>query len=350
MSIKQNQWENPAGTRGFGFIEFSAPEPEELKSLFDRMGLPEVAKHKQKAISIHQQNNIYFLINSEKSGFVSDFTSAHGPCVCSYSFEVENAVEAYQLALSKGAKAVKESEDALALPVVEGVGGARLYFQDAAMFSALLRSEFDYFVEPVAIDSEGALHFIDHITHNVAVGGMDYWSRFYGDIFNFREIRYFNIEGKKTGLVSRALTSPCGNIRIPINESSDDKSQIAEFLEQYHGDGVQHIALCSTDLYRTVDNLKRNGLVFQDTIDAYYDLVDKRLPNHGEDVEALRGRKILIDGGDDEGLLLQIFSGNVIGPIFFEFIQRKGNKGFGEGNFQALFESIELDQIRRGVI
>jgi 4-hydroxyphenylpyruvate dioxygenase len=206
-------------------------------------------------------------------------------------------------------------------------------------------------ITPQPLQPAGLLH-IDHLTHNVHRGNMDKWTSFYETMFNFREIRYFDIEGKKTGLFSRALASPCGKIRIPINESQDDKSQIEEYLREYRGEGIQHIALATDDIYRTVDVLRERGITFQDTPETYYEGVDARVSGHQEDLAELRGRRILIDGNgvNDEGVLLQIFTANVIGPIFFEIIQRKGNQGFGEGNFQALFESIELEQIRRGVI
>jgi 4-hydroxyphenylpyruvate dioxygenase len=201
------------------------------------------------------------------------------------------------------------------------------------------------------VEQAGLLH-IDHLTHNVMRGNMDKWAGFYEKLFNFREIRYFDIEGKKTGLLSRAMTSPCGKIRIPINESQDDKSQIEEYLREYRGEGIQHIALGTSDILRTVDVLREQGVQFQDTPDTYYEGVDKRVGRHGENIEELSKRRVLIDGNPEkgEGLLLQIFTQNVIGPIFFEIIQRKGNDGFGEGNFKALFESIELDQMRRGVL
>jgi 4-hydroxyphenylpyruvate dioxygenase len=198
------------------------------------------------------------------------------------------------------------------------------------------------------------LTYIDHLTHNLHRGRMKEWADFYERLFNFREVRYFDIEGKLTGLKSKAMTSPCGKIRIPINESSDDKSQIAEYLDLYHGEGIQHIALGTDDIYAAVDGMRRRGVQFQDTIATYYDLVNRRLPNHGENLEELKRLRILIDGATHQGapneLLLQIFTQTVIGPIFFEIIQRKGDQGFGEGNFRALFESIELDQVRRGVL
>jgi 4-hydroxyphenylpyruvate dioxygenase len=239
----------------------------------------------------------------------------------------------------------------LNIPCIEGIGGSLIYLVDRYGGQSIY--DVDFRAVDARADAEPtALACIDHLTHNVMRGRMDYWTGFYERLFNFREIRYFDIEGKKTGLFSRALTSPCGRIRIPINESQDDKSQIEEYLKAYQGEGIQHIALASTDIYRTVDVLTRQGVEFQDTPDTYYESVNERVGGHGEKLEELARRRILIDGnpGKGEGVLLQIFTQNVIGPIFFEIIQRKGNEGFGEGNFRALFESIELDQMRRGVV
>jgi 4-hydroxyphenylpyruvate dioxygenase len=239
----------------------------------------------------------------------------------------------------------------LNIPCIEGIGGSLIYLVDRYGERSIYDVDFRAVAAPAGMESAG-LACIDHLTHNVMRGRMDYWTSFYEKLFNFREIRYFDIEGKKTGLLSRALTSPCGRIRIPINESQDDKSQIEEYLKAYQGEGIQHIALGTNDIYRTVDVLRRQGVKFQDTPDTYYDAVNERMPGHGEELVELAKRRILIDGnpGKGEGVLLQIFTQNVIGPIFFEIIQRKGNEGFGEGNFRALFESIELDQMRRGVL
>ncbi|MEO6247687.1 MAG: 4-hydroxyphenylpyruvate dioxygenase, partial [Sphingomicrobium sp.] len=201
-------------------------------------------------------------------------------------------------------------------------------------------------------DRSVGLHTLDHLTHNVNRGRMTHWAQFYERIFNFREIRYFDIEGQSTGLFSKAMTAPDDKIRIPLNESQDEHSQIEEFLRDYNGEGIQHLALTTDDIFASVDALRANGVRFQDSNDAYFDLIDQRLPGHGHDVEEMRKRRILIDGAPETGggLLLQIFTENMVGPIFFEIIQRKGNDGFGEGNFKALFESLELDQMRRGVI
>jgi 4-hydroxyphenylpyruvate dioxygenase len=303
-------------------------------------------------VTRHAQGDINFIINAEEDSFAQGFARAHGPCACAMAFRVRDAAFAYKRALELGARPGPQSAGPMELniPCIEGIGGSLIYLVDRYGGQSI------YDVDFRAVDAGAAeptgLACIDHLTHNVMRGRMDYWTGFYERLFNFREIRYFDIEGKKTGLFSRALTSPCGRIRIPINESQDDKSQIEEYLKAYQGEGIQHIALASTDIYRTVDVLTRQGVEFQDTPDTYYESVNERVGGHGEKLEELARRRILIDGnpGKGEGVLLQIFTQNVIGPIFFEIIQRKGNEGFGEGNFRALFESIELDQMRRGVV
>ena len=243
----------------------------------------------------------------------------------------------------------------LNIPAIKGIGDSLIYLVDRYPGDGGGVSIYDIdFVPLPGVDQhpKGAgLTYIDHLTHNVHRGRMDEWAGFYERLFNFREVRYFDIEGKLTGLKSKAMTSPCGKIRIPINESSDDKSQIQEYLVAYHGEGIQHVALGTDDIYATVDALRRTGVEFQDTPDTYYEALETRLPGHGEDTARLKAGRILLDGAPAKGeMLLQIFTKTVIGPIFFEIIQRKGNEGFGEGNFRALFESIELDQIRRGVL
>jgi len=346
--------DNPMATDGFEFVEYAAPDPELLRDLFTRMGFPATAHHRTKDVTLHSQGDINFIINAEADSFAQQFARDHGPCACAMAFRVKDAGAALARAEQLGAKKVQQQVGPMELniPAIEGIGGSRLYLVDRYGSQNIYDVDFVPITpQPTAVSGTG-LTYIDHLTHNVARGNMDKWASFYEELFNFREIRFFDIEGKKTGLKSRALTSPCGKIRIPINESSDDKSQIAEYLSEYNGEGIQHIALGSDDIFASVDQLLAQGIELQDTPDSYFDLIDKRLPGHNEDVEALRSRRILIDGGPQqgEGLLLQIFSTNVIGPIFFEFIQRKGNEGFGEGNFQALFESIELEQMRRGVI
>jgi 4-hydroxyphenylpyruvate dioxygenase len=348
--------DNPMGTDGFEFVEYAAPDPQLLRDLFLKMGLPVVARHRSKDVTLHKQGDINFIINAEPDSFAQDFARAHGPCACAMAFRVKNASLAFKRAVGLGATPVAGNPGPMELniPAIEGIGGSRLYLVDRYGDRSIYDIDFVFepdWQEKVAEVGTG-LTYIDHLTHNVYRGNMSVWAGFYERLFNFRQIRYFDIEGKMTALLSKAMTSPCGKIRIPLNESQDEQSQIEEYLRDYKGEGIQHIALGTDDIYRSVDKLKANGVDLQDTTDAYFDLIDERLPGHGESVPELRKRRILIDGSPEkgEGLLLQIFTKNVIGPIFFEIIQRKGNEGFGEGNFKALFESLELDQIRRGVI
>jgi len=348
--------DNPMGTDGFEFVEYAAPEPELLRDLFSRMGMPAVAQHRSKDVTLHKLRDVNFIINAERDSFAQEFARQHGPCACAMAFRVRNAARAFKRAVELGATPVETRPGPMELniPAIEGIGGSRLYLVDRYGE----RTIYDVDFEPIPGWEESAarmdtgLTYVDHLTHNVFRGNMKVWAEFYEKLFNFREIRYFDIEGKLTGLFSKAMTSPCGKIRIPLNESQDDRSQIEEYLREYKGEGIQHIALGTDDIYSTVDRLHANGVELQDTPDAYYEMIDERLPGHGEPVEELQKRRILIDGapGEGQGILLQIFTRNVIGPIFFEIIQRKGNEGFGEGNFKALFESLELDQIRRGIL
>ena len=349
-------FENPLGTDGFEFVEFTSPEPERLKGLFERMGFTAVSRHRSKNVLRFRQGDINFILNMEPSGQAAAFREIHGPSANAMAFRVRDAARALELAVARGAKAVVGPVGPMELniPAIEGIGGSNLYLVDR--YGAQEIYDVDFVPIPGAAETAPAnalgLGYLDHLTHNVRRGQMATWAAFYEDIFNFREIRYFDIEGKQTALVSRAMTSPCGKIRIPLNESQDEHSQIEEFLRDYKGEGIQHIALGADDIYASVEAMRDRGVTFQDTIETYFDGIDARVPGHGEDVARLRADRILIDGAPTEGqgLLLQIFTENMIGPIFFELIQRKGNEGFGEGNFKALFESIELDQIRRGVL
>jgi 4-hydroxyphenylpyruvate dioxygenase len=350
---ESQQTSNPMRTDGFEFVEYAAPEPELLRRLFESMGLPAVARHRSKNVTLHRQGDVNFIINAESDSFAQGFARAHGPCACAMAFRVADARFAFARALELGAKPgpVTAGPMELNIPSILGIGGSLIYLVDR--YGERTIYDVDFVPTAAAEGSrkpDSGLTFIDHLTHNVKRGNMNVWADFYGKLFNFREIRYFAIEGKETGLFSRALTSPCGKIRIPINESQDDKSQIEEYLNEYKGEGIQHIALGTDDIYATVDTLRGRGVEFQDTPDTYYEGVEGRVAGHRESLEELEKRRILIDGSPASGILLQIFTKNVIGPIFFEIIQRKGNEGFGEGNFQALFESIELDQKRRGVI
>jgi len=345
-------FENPMGTDGFEFVEYTAEDPEQLRVLFARMGFPVVARHRSKNVTLHRQGDINFIINAEPQGFGQQFARAHGPSACAMAFRVRDAAYALRRAVELGAKPVETQVGPMELhiPAIEGIGGSIIYLVDRYGDRTIYDVDFMPVRDPQQAVRDAGLTLIDHLTHNVQRGNMNVWSGFYERLFNFREIRYFDIEGKKTGLFSRAMTSPCGKIRIPINESQDDKSQIEEYIREYQGEGIQHIALFTGDIYRSVDALRANGIEFQDTPDTYYEGIDARVTGHQEPQARMKERRILIDGSAKDGILLQIFTKNVIGPIFFEIIQRKGNEGFGEGNFRALFESIELDQERRGVI
>jgi len=346
--------ENPMGTDGFEFVEYTAPDTRALEALFTQMGFNAIAQHRSKDVVLYRQGSINFIINHEPDSFAQHFAAEHGPSCCAFAIRVEDAARAYHRAIELGAEPFegKVGPMELNIPAIQGIGGSALYLIDRYEDRSIYDVDFIP-IEGANLNPTGAgLLEIDHLTHNVHHGRMDEWAQFYTKLFNFCEIRYFDITGKATGLKSRAMASPCGKIRIPINEPSDDKSQIQEYLNAYHGEGIQHIALTSDNIYQSVDRLNANGIALLDAPDTYYELLETRLPGHGEDLDALKQRRILMDGDleNKKGLLLQIFTQTVIGPIFFEIIQRKGNDGFGEGNFRALFESIELDQIKRGVI
>ncbi len=347
---------NPMGTDGFEFVEFATDDPAHLGDLFEQMGFACVAQHRSKNVLLYRQGDVSFIINAEPDGFGRRFAQAHGPSVCAFAFRVADAQHAVTRAQELGATAVKSAIGPMELeiPAIEGIGGALIYLVDrygeqGSIYDVDFVWKTDVERRPVG----HGLHYIDHLTHNVFRGKMDAWSAFYERYFNFKEIRYFDIEGKLTGLYSRAMTSPCGKIRIPINESADDASQIEEYLRAYNGEGVQHIACGSRDIYASVAGMRRSGVAFMpEPPPTYYEGLEKRLPGHAEDASRLQQHGILIDGAPTEngGTLLQIFTSTLVGPVFFELIQRKGDEGFGEGNFKALFESIEQDQIRRGVL
>jgi 4-hydroxyphenylpyruvate dioxygenase len=348
---------NPAGTDGFEFVEFAHPQPVELEKLFAQMGYVEVARHRTKDISLYRQGRINYLINREPDTHASRFVAAHGPCAPSMAWRVVDAQHALKRAVELGATEYIGADKSVDVPAVIGIGGSLLYFIETYDDRGSPYSDDYTWVGEVDSQPAGVgFYYIDHLTHNVMRGNMNTWYKFYAETFNFREIRYFDIAGKLTGLTSRALTSPCGKIRIPINESSDDKSQIEEYLRTYKGEGIQHIAVATNDIYASADAIAARGLQFMPgPPDVYYERSLKRVHGHTEPLERMRKHGILIDGegvinGGTTRILLQIFSKTVIGPIFFEFIQRKGDDGFGEGNFRALFESIEADQIQRGVL
>lgn len=346
--------ENPVGTDGFDFVEYAAGESTLLQDLFEELGFTAVARHKDHDITLYRQGTINFLLNAESEGFAADFAKSHGPCACAMGFRVKDSDAAFAEVLRRGAsEAEVEGDDrVVSAPAIDAIGGSRIYLVDRYDGNSIYDDDYEFFADTASNERDAGLTYIDHLTHNVFRGNMDKWANFYVDLFNFSQIRYFDIDGTATGLVSRAMGSPCGKICIPINESKDEQSQIAEYLQAYKGEGIQHIALGTDDIYSSVEQLIANGVDFQDTPDTYYELLEERIPDHGERFDELKRLRILLDGEPNEevGLLLQIFTKEVIGPIFFEIIQRKGNKGFGEGNFNALFKSIELDQIRRGVL
>ena len=344
--------DNPLGLDGFEFCEFTSPDPDALAKQFEALGFVASHRHPSKAVTRYKQGKINLLLNREADGQAADFRAAHGPSASGMAFRVSDPRTAYQHALAEGAAAVDAPRGTLGADacVIEGIGGSYLYLVRAGEDLYADWTEVPGWREAEAQNNVG-LDLLDHLTHNVRRGEMRTWSSFYGRLFGFQEQKYFDIKGKATGLFSQAMIAPDGAIRIPLNESQDDNSQIEEFIRQYQGEGIQHLALTTDNIFDTVEKLRARGVKLQDTIETYYELVDKRVPGHGEDLERLRRNRILIDGNvGDEGILLQIFTENMVGPIFFEIIQRKGNQGFGNGNFQALFESIELDQIRRGVI
>ncbi|MFG6136848.1 4-hydroxyphenylpyruvate dioxygenase [Halomonas sp. B23F22_10] len=354
----QTDTTNPLGTDGFAFVEYSAPTAEgieALRRLFLQLGFTETRKHRSKDVFLFQQERINFVLNAEPGSHAAEFARVHGPSACAMAWKVADARRAFERAVDCGATPVEVpvGEGEVGIPAVEGIGGSLLYFVDDKL-DGEGRSIYDIDFTPIegrsARDHSVGLQVLDHLTHNVDRGQMDVWAGFYTRLANFRELRYFDIAGKKTGLYSRAMTAPCGKMHIPINESADDSSQIAEFLREYNGEGIQHLAMATDDIYATVRALKANGIQFLSTPDTYYERVDQRVPNHEENLDELRELNLLVDGAPEQGVLLQIFTETVIGPIFFEIIQRKGNDGFGEGNFKALFESIEEDQIRRGVL
>ena len=359
LGMQVTTFENPMGINGFEFVEFAAPagRGQELHDLFKSMGFSAVLKHKSRPITVYRQGGVNLLVNEDPGSFAATFAEAHGPCAAGFAIRFQKpSAEVRATVLGNGGEAMDaqaEATKAVNAPVVKGIGDCMLYLVDRCGDQGDIYGD-DYAPIPGAdLHPKGfGLTFIDHLTHNLYFGNMQKWSDYYERLFNFREIRYFDIKGAKTGLVSKAMTAPDGIVRIPLNESSDPKSQINEYLDAYHGEGIQHIALFTDNIYETVEAMRAQGVEFLDTPDTYFDVIDMRIPNHGEDVPRLAKNKILIDADPEtkQRKLLQIFTQNNIGPIFFEIIQRKGNEGFGEGNFQALFESIERDQMKRGVL
>ena len=355
LGMEVTTFENPMGINGFEFVEFAAPQGEgpRMREYLQNLGFTAIARHREREITLFRQGTINFLLNEQTDSFASDYAASHGPSACGFAIRFRKSpdeVLAHVLA-NGGEKADHRVETAaVSFPAIKGIGDCMLYLVDDSSENVYA----DY--EPLpGVDQHPrgfGLTFIDHLTHNLFLGNMQKWSEYYEKLFNFREIRYFDIKGAKTGLLSKAMTAPDGVVRIPLNESNDEKSQINEYLRNYKGEGIQHIALFTDDIYESVEKMREAGIPFLDTPDAYFDVIDQRVPDHGEDVERLRRNAILIDADPEtkQRKLLQIFGQNAFGPIFFEIIQRKGNEGFGEGNFQALFESIERDQMKRGVL
>ncbi|MBA3492655.1 MAG: 4-hydroxyphenylpyruvate dioxygenase [Gammaproteobacteria bacterium] len=347
--------DDPMAAAGIEFVEYTAPDTQALERLFVTLGFAAVARHRSKHVTLYRQGDINFIINHEPNSFAQAFACKHGASVCAFAMRVQDAASAYKRALKLGAKPYRGPVGPMELniPAIQGIGRSLIYLVDRYGERSIYDVDFLPLTgTPARVDGVG-LTFIDHLTHNVRKGRMDEWASFYERLFDFSEIRYFDIQGQKTGLKSRAMASAGGKIRIPINEPSDRHSQIQEYLQAYGGEGIQHIALATHDIYTTVESLRERGVKFLDVPETYYEAVERRVPGHGEDLERLRRDRILIDGAtrqQDVGLLLQIFTETVIGPIFFEVIQRKGNEGFGEGNFQALFEAIEREQMQRGVL
>ncbi|MBA2650803.1 MAG: 4-hydroxyphenylpyruvate dioxygenase [Tatlockia sp.] len=351
--MSEDPTHNPCGLDGFAFLEFSGPDQSRLDKQFTSMGFQVRATHKSQDIKLYQQGDIKFIVNATSDSQAAQHAITHGAGACAMGFRTKNAEEAYAQAIKSGATPFHDCKHAdHGLLAIEAIGGSVIYFVDDKHPPFQNHWQAKPINNHTPSENDCGLSFIDHLTHNVFRGNMDKWAHFYESIFNFREIRFFNIVGKMTGLISRALASPCDKIKIPLNESKDDHSQIEEFLSEYKGEGIQHIALSTENIYKTVNTLRQQGVSFLDVPDTYYEMIDKRIPWHKEPLENLAKERILIDGELDpkSGLLLQIFTENVFGPVFFEIIQRQGNQGFGEGNFQALFEAIERDQIKRGTL
>jgi len=354
--------DNPLGLDGFEFVEFCAPEKGILEQAFTALGFVQAGNHRSKDVQLWRQGDINLIANYQPRSPAAWFAAEHGPSACGMGWRVRDAGKAYALALERGAEPVemRTGPMELRLPAIRGIGGSIIYLIDRYEVDsngALSIYDIDFTPVPgVERHPSGAgLRLIDHLTHNVYGGRMAHWAAFYERLFGFRETRYFDIKGEYTGLTSRAMMAPDGKIRIPLNEEgARGGGQVDEFLRRYNGEGIQHIAFACDDLVACWDRLRACGTPFMAPPPAtYYEMLDERMPGHGEPVAELQQRGILLDGSTEAGdprLLLQIFTEPLIGPVFFEIIQRKRDEGFGEGNFTALFESIERDQLRRGVL
>ncbi len=339
---------NHCGLDGLDFMEFGSTPGTDLAPMFLAMGFEKVGKHKTKNIDVYRQGDANFLVNNEAQSFAAQFKKDHGPSICSTGFRCKDAKKAFEVAVQRGAKPYAGDRSVLIgdYPVVYGIGNSLIYFIDKYGPKSIFDD--DYKLDKREIRGLGFAR-IDHMTNNVPKGEMQKWCDFYTDVFGFKERRYFDIKGAKTGLISKVMISPCKKIMIPINEPQDMKSQIQEYIEEYKGSGIQHVALLTSDIVPVIAELRKRGLLFLDTPDSYFDMIPERVPNVTEPLKRLKDLRILVDG-DEDGYLLQIFTKNMIGPIFFEVIQRKNHDGFGDGNFQALFDAIERDQESRGVL
>jgi len=345
------QLENPLGLDGIEFIEYATSDPQALEQLFFKFGFQKIGQHKRKQVTLYRQNQVNFIINNEPGTFAAKFAKQHGPSICATGFRVKSAQRAFDLAVQRGARPIETKNDGAShsFPAIYGIGDSAVYFVDRYRAPVHFDDDFRY-LQPELYPKGKGLTVIDHLTNNVPKGEMQKWCDFYTKIFNFQEVRKFDIKGQATGLVSKVMRSPCSKITIPINEPTEGKSQIQEYLDEYHGSGIQHLAMITADILSTVKQLKASGIEFLDAPpETYYEIIPTRVPNVKEDLAQVREDAVLVDG-DEEGYLLQIFTKNLIGPIFFEIIQRRNHSGFGEGNFQALFDAIERDQKKRGYL
>lgn len=355
--LKESGLANPMGLDGFEFVEFAAADSALLDRVFRDLGFAPVARHRSKDVTLYRQGGINFILNGERRSQAGYFAEEHGPGACGMAFRVRNAQQAYARAIELGAQPVDlpTGPMELRLPAIRAIGGAALYLIDRYGDGVSIYDiDFEWLPGVERHPPGVGLSHIDHLTHNVYRGRMAHWAAFYERLFNFREIRHFDIHGEHTGLQSRAMTAPDNKIRIPLNEEGGQGGgQIDEYLLRFNGEGIQHIALATPDICTTVDALRRRGVPLMTAPPpTYYEMLAERLPNHGLATAALEQRGILLDGTTrgERRLLLQIFSQCLLGPVFFEFIERRGDEGFGEGNFKALFESLERDQLRRGAL
>lgn len=343
---------NPIGLDGVDFIEYSGPDAAYFENVFKRYAFKQVGQVHGKNIKLFRQGDINYILNCEPQTFATDFAKVHGQSICATGFRVEDADHAFKTAVARGARPYEGNEHqkgATPFQAVYGIGDSLIYFMDKKNQDKLYNEIFHVKAEDQAPTGVG-FQVIDHFTNNVPQGEMQKWCDFYINIFNFREARFFDIRGAKTGLVSKVMRSPCGKFSVPINEPTESKSQIQEYLDEYKGSGIQHVALLTNDITSTLENLKSSEIQFlTPPPHSYYEMLRDRVPNVTEDINRLERNAILVDG-DHDGYLLQIFTKNTFGPIFYELIQRKGHDGFGDGNFQALFDAIERDQKERGYL